>query len=182
MRTRLTDDPGRMKTAASAGQRREIPDDFKYNPKKLKYLKQVLHNVSTSLGTLTSALNTFSRMKGPEISPDGLLGGVGYIIPIREIKQTLISEIHSLSNIADCLADELTNPRWGIKDDSEVKKLIEEKEEVMEKVDEEISPDDLVNTVEDDDKGDEEEKVIDTKELKMASAVKKSLLNFFENK
>jgi hypothetical protein len=111
--------------------------------------------VSVALGTLSSALNEFSRLKGPEISPDGMLGGVGYILPIREIKQTLNTSIHNLGNVADCVADELNNPRWNVKDDKEVKKLIKEKEDVEEKVEEqqqempependEIIPDDIV--------------------------------------
>lgn len=129
-----------------ASQRRNIPDDFRYNPKKLKHLKRILHNVSVALGTLTSSINEFSRMKSPEVSPDGLLGGVGYIIPIKDIKQSLVTSAHELSNIADCIADELTNPRWEAGDDTEVKKLIEEKEKAVEEVEEEIEPGDVVDS------------------------------------
>jgi len=172
MRERFTDNPGRLKTAA--GVRREIPSDFKYNPKKLKHLKKILHNVTVSLGTMTSSLNEFSKLKGPEVSPDGLLGGVGYIIPLKEIKETFNSSIRNLSDVADCLADELTNPRWDVQDDKDVKKLIKEKEEVLEDVedaeedakkedDDDLSPDDLVTVkdLEEDtsDKDDEESAV-----------------------
>lgn len=136
-----------MDKKAAGVTRRSIPDDFSYNPKKVKHLKRVLHNVSVALGTLTSALNEFSRMKGPEVSPDGMLGGVGYIIPIREIKQTLNATVHGLSNIADCIADELTNPKWQVKEDKDVQELIKEKEDVVEKaedVQEDIAPEDVV--------------------------------------
>lgn len=154
MRTRLTDDPKRLISAASSGNgRREIPDDFKYNTKKLKHLKAILHNVSVALGTLSSAFNEFSRFKGPEISPDGRLGGAGYILPIKDIKQSLQNSIYSLSDVADCLADELNNPKWDVKDDKDVKKLIKEKEEAVEQVEEIIekpeeddSSDDITNT------------------------------------
>lgn len=130
----------------AAGLRRAIPEDFTYNPKKLKHLKHVLHNVSVALGTLSSALNEFSKLKGPEISPDGLLGGVGYIIPIQEIKQGINTSVHTLSNVADCIADELTNPRWNAREDKEVKELIKEKDKVTDKLDEQqeelmIAPD-----------------------------------------
>jgi hypothetical protein len=118
--------------------RRSIPDDYTYNAKKLKHLKAILHNVSVALGTLSSAHQEMSRIKGPEISPDGLLGGVGYIIPLQEIKQTLNSSIHGLSNVADCIADELTNPRWNVEDDKEVKELIKEKEKATDKIDDTI--------------------------------------------
>ena len=89
-------------------------------------MKKVLHNVSIALGTLTSSLNEFSRVKGPDISPDGRLGGVGYIMALTDIKQTINSAVHNLGNIADCIADELTNPRWGASEDKEVKELIED--------------------------------------------------------
>lgn len=185
MRQRLTENPERFKLAASNTARREIPEDFKYNPKKLKHLKRILHNVSIALGTLTSALNEFSRLKGPEISPDGLLGGIGYIIPIKNIKQDMITNVHGLSNIADCIADELTNPRWNAKDDKEVEELIKEKDEVVEKVDEEINPDDLVtvNDIEEDDTSEDEgqEKQASMKEDVLASAVRQSLISFIGN-
>jgi len=207
MRERFTDNPERYITAASV--RREIPDDFKYNPKKLKHLKKILHNVTISLGTLTSSLYELSRLKGPEVSPDGLLGGVGYIIPLKDIKESLNGAVRGLSDVADCLADELTNPRWDVKDDKDVKKLIKEKEEVLEKVeevDDSINPDDLVTVEElkedgEEEDGEESEPISDpdpdnkekeeSRELKtanikgenkFASAVCESLVNFFQNK
>jgi len=176
MRKRHTDDLVRLK---SAGIRREIPEDFKYNSKKLKHLKHILHNVTIALGTLTSSLNEFSKLKGPEVSPDGLLGGVGYILPLRDVKETINSTIRGLSDVADCLADELTNPRWNTKEDKEVEELIKEKEEIQEKVDEEINPDDLV-TVEEVEENIDNNETVDKKASVLESAVKKSLINFFE--
>jgi hypothetical protein len=143
MRKRFTDHPDEMTKAAAASVRREIPDDFKYDKKKLKHLKHILHNSNVALGTLTSILNEFAKLKGPDISPDGLLGGIGYIIPVKEVKQAINNAVHGLSDIADCIADELTNPKWNAEDDKEVKELIKEKDEAIEKVEEEINPDDV---------------------------------------
>jgi len=137
------------KISAGGSQKRAIPDDFKYNPKKLKHLKSVLHNVSVALGTLTSSLNEFSRLKGPEISPDGLLGGTGYILAVQDIKQTLYTSVHALSNVADSIADELTNPRWNVAEDKDVKELIKEKDDVQEEVPDDvddIKPEDVENS------------------------------------
>lgn len=134
-RLRITD---RLASKQAASSRREIPEDFTYNKKKLKHLKHVLHNVNVALGTLVSAHNEFSRVKGPDISPDGLIGGLGYILPIKDIKETLNGCIRNLSDISDSLADELTNPHWDAEDDTEVKKLIKEKEEIEEQVEEEV--------------------------------------------
>ena len=142
-RIRITD---RLASKLAASSRREIPEDFQYNKKKLKHLKRILHNVNVALGTLVSAHNEFSRIKGPEISPDGLLGGLGYILPIKDIKEALNGCIRNLSDVSDSLADELTNPHWEAQEDSEVKKLIKEKEEIEEKVEEEVEDDDQEGT------------------------------------
>ena len=187
MRKRLTDRLER--TAASSGLRRQIPDDFKYNAKKLKHLKHVLHNISISIGTLSSALTEFARVKGPEISPDGHLGGYGYILPIKDIKQDIYQMIQKLSDVADCVADELTNPKWDAKEDKEVKELIKEKEEVEEKVEDitpndEINPDDVKTMYEEetaeDDKETPKQASSDSDPVRtiMSSEIKKALINF----
>lgn len=178
MRKRLTDYPEILKTAATV--RREIPDDYKYNKSKLKHLKHILHNANVALGTLTSILNEFSKVKGPDISPDGLLGGIGYIIPIKDIKQSINGAVHNLSDIADCIADELTNPKWNGEEDKEIKKLIKEKDEAVEKVEEEMeesemTPEDVVTS--------EEliEEVKNAHDKVLTAAIKKSLVNFYCN-
>jgi hypothetical protein len=138
MRKRITNRSEQVKTAAASGVRRQISEDFKYNKAKLKHLKNVLHKVTVSLGTMVSAHNEFARVKGPEISPDGLLGGLGYIIPIKEIKEIFNSSIRTLSDVADCIADELTNPKWEASSDTDVQKLIKEKKEIDEQVEEDV--------------------------------------------
>ena len=67
MRERLTKQFDRVVNAAGAGTHRQISDDFKYNKAKIKHLKHILHNVTVALGTLTSAHNEFSKVKGPDI-------------------------------------------------------------------------------------------------------------------
>lgn len=153
MRKRLTKQFDLIKQAAASGVHRQISDDFKYNKAKIKHLKHILHNVTVALGTLTSAHNEFSKIKGPDISPDGLLGGLGYIISIKDIKDALIGAIKNVGDIADCIADELTNPKWDVQDDKSVKKLIKEKKEVeeeaedaIEEPEEDIVPEDVVTS------------------------------------
>ena len=129
MRKRLTDSQIRQ---AAAGLRREISEDFKYDKKKVKHLQKILHNVNVALGTLGSALNEFSRVKGPTISPDGLIGGLGFIMPIKSVKEAITTSVHTLSEVADSLADELTNPHWNAVEDKGTKEVIQEKEKVEE--------------------------------------------------
>jgi len=154
MRKRLTKQFDLVKQAAASGVHRQISDDFKYNKAKIKHLKHILHNVTVALGTLTSAYNEFSKIKGPDISPDGLLGGLGYIHSIKDLKEALLGSIKNVGDMADCIADELTNPKWNAQDDKGVKKLIKEKKEVEEQVEQEveesgdIEPEDVVTSTE----------------------------------
>lgn len=177
MRKRLTDKLYRAKEAASNNLRREISNDFKYDKKKLRHLTFVLHNVNVSLGALVSALSRFSKLKGPSISPDGMLGGLGYIMPIKDIKVSLHDVIQGLSDIQDTVADELTNPRWNAQDDKEVKDVLKEKEKVEDQVEDQVdedsdfSPDDVITSAE---ILEESSKA----EMKLASAVKKALLKY----
>jgi len=126
----------RLTNKQAAGLRREITDDFKYDKKKLKHLHRILHNVNVALGTLGSALGEFSKVKGPQISPDGMLGGLGYVMPIKGIKEVINTSVHSLSEVADSLADELSNPHWNAIDDKETKEVLQEKEKVEEETQE----------------------------------------------
>jgi hypothetical protein len=157
---------------AAGNLRREISDDFKYDKKKLKHLKHILHNINVSLGTLISALNEFSKIKGPDVSPDGMLGGLGYIMPVREMKEFLNNSVKSLSDVADSLADELTNPAWKAEDDKDVKELIKEKEKVEEKVEEmDIVPEDVTTSKE----------VIEKTEIEPEIKLSKLSIKSFEN-
>ena len=62
-RKRLSTIQDKIAAGKTNGLRREIPDDFAYNKKKIKHLQRVLHNVNVSLGTLVSALAEMSKVK-----------------------------------------------------------------------------------------------------------------------
>ncbi|MBE3086365.1 MAG: hypothetical protein IMZ64_09145 [Bacteroidetes bacterium] len=175
MRKRLTDHTSNKQ--AAAGLRREISDDFKYDKKKLKHLHRILHNVNIAVGTLGSALSEFSRVKGPAISPDGLLGGLGYIMPIKNVKEVITTSVHNLSEVADSLADELSNPHWNAVEDKETKEVLKEKEKVEEETQEvleapeEIAPADVLTSKE------VKASNIDTDKI-LPKAVKEALVRF----
>ena len=183
-------------TAKAAGSlRREITDDFKYDKKKLKHLHRILHNVNVALGTLGSALGEFGKVKGPQISPDGLLGGLGYVMPIKGIKEVINTSVHNLSEVADSLADELSNPHWHAEDDKETKELIKEKEKVEEETQEildapeegEVDQEDVALEVPEEEEQLSPEDVKTSKDIKIASvdtdkvlsnSVKEALVRF----
>lgn len=132
--TRLAAD-AKAKPKKKEGLQREIPEDADYDVSKLKHLKKILHNVNIAVGNLTGATKEFSLLKGPDISPDGMLGGKGYIKTVREIKEALATAVHTLADVGDTLVDELNNPKWGIKD-KELEKIEKEKAEIDEQAEE----------------------------------------------
>lgn len=110
-------------------------DGFEYDISKAATLKKALHNINVSLGTLISAMKELSILRGSEITPDGMLGGRGFIMPFKELKVKLSNAITDLSDVTDTLADELTNPNWGLSD-SEKRKVKKENEIIDDKVEE----------------------------------------------
>jgi hypothetical protein len=110
-------------------------DGFTYDKSKAKILKKVLHNVNVSLGTLISAMRDVSMIRGSEITPDGKLGGKGFIMSFKDIKMDINEAVSKLSDITDTISDELTNPMWGLSS-TEKKKVKKEQEEIEDKVEE----------------------------------------------
>ncbi len=108
---------------------------FEYDKSKALLLKKALHNINVSLGTLISAMKELSILRGSEVTPDGKLGGRGFVMPFKELKAKLGTAITDLSDITDTLADELTNPNWELSD-NEKKKVKKENEIIEEKVEE----------------------------------------------
>lgn len=123
------------KTSAKGDVRREL-DGFEYDKSKAKILKDVLHNVNVSLGTLMAAMKQLSMLRGSDVTPDGKIGGRGFIMEFKDVKQGINESVGTLSDITDSIADELKNPGWGLKD-SEVKKLKKEQEKA-EEIEEEV--------------------------------------------
>jgi hypothetical protein len=107
-------------------------DGFDYNKSKAKILKNALHNLNVALGTLISAMKDLAILRGSDLTPDGKLGGRGFIMEFREIKSIINKSIEDLSNVTDSIADELTNPQWGLKE-KEVETVEKEQEVVEEK-------------------------------------------------
>jgi hypothetical protein len=109
--------------------KRDIHEDTVYDTANVKHIKKILHNVNVAMGNLTGALKDISTVKGPEISPDGLLGGKGYIMSLKDLKGDLADSIHKLAGIGDTLADELNNPKWGL-DEKDLNKIQEERNNI----------------------------------------------------
>lgn len=120
-------------------EQREIPEDFNFQAKHVKPMAQVLRSLSCAMGHLNSGQSRFTKIKSVNISPDGRLGGKGYIQQIKDIRTNLAAAIETISNTIDTLHDEIRADHWTCpkkdlseKDQKEVDELISDSEEILE--------------------------------------------------
>lgn len=118
---------------------RKIPHDYNYNPKKRKALAKVLRSTSAALGHSLSAYSTFTKIKSADVSPDGCLGGKGYVFKINEMRKAYMNAVEALSALSDTLYDEVSAPHWSAisrqespEDKAEVEQIVSEAEEIRE--------------------------------------------------
>jgi hypothetical protein len=99
----------------NAGQtnlKRTIPEDYKYDPAALKPMAKMLWSMSVSLGHALSAHKAFVRLKSATISPDGMLGGRGYVMAVKDVRTMLHDACEALSALCDTVHDEVNAPHW----------------------------------------------------------------------
>ena len=117
--------------------KRKFVQQHDFSPKDLKALTKVLWQVSVALGHLTTATNSFTRMKSVKISPDGRLGGSGYDRSVKDMRKDMYTAVEALSGLVDTLHDEVTAPHWHPEllppeDAKEVDDMVEEVERIQE--------------------------------------------------
>ena len=100
--------------ADHAPSKRDIPGDFNYSPKNQKPLATVLLSTLAALGHILSAHNAFAKIKSARVSPDGNLGGRGYIMKIADMRKQYMNCVEALSALSDTLYDEVNAPHWSV--------------------------------------------------------------------
>lgn len=120
-------------------EKRNIPDDHAFDPRALKPMAKALWATSVSLGHALSAYRHLNRLKSTTVSPDGMLGGRGYIMPVKDARQRLFDACEALSALTDTLYDEIQAPHWKPKlaqldehDAEDVERFVEESQKVLE--------------------------------------------------
>ena len=98
--------------AGQSNVKRAIPEDYKYDPAALKPMAKMLWSMSVSLGHALAAHKAFVRLKSATISPDGLLGGRGYVMSIKDTRTMLHDACEALSALCDTVHDEINAPHW----------------------------------------------------------------------
>lgn len=124
--------------SAAPMDKRAIPQGYPYDPKALKPLARTLWSTSVALGHALAAYRQFSRVKSASISPDGKVGGFGYIQTVDKIRDRLHAACELLSSVQDTMDDEIRAPHWKPKlgdldeDEAEdIDRLLEDAQRVM---------------------------------------------------
>ena len=123
----------------SGPQERRIHPDYAFDPRKAKQLAKVLRATTASMGHAMSAYSKFSKLKSADVSPDGNLGGKGYIQKIAEMRRAYMNVIEALSALTDTIYDEVRAPHWAAisrqeddEDRAEVEQIVQDAEEIKE--------------------------------------------------
>jgi hypothetical protein len=158
--------PPGLEGKGSISTKRNIPKDHPYDPKALKPMAKALWAASVALGHALTAYRHFSRLKSATISPDGMLGGRGFVMPMPDMRKRLHEACDSLSALTDTLHDEINAPHWKSKlsqlDENEVgdiEHFVEESQSILENPEEDAEEDskdiEESNDDEDEKKGDD---------------------------
>ena len=92
---------------------REITPDYAFQPRNVKQLAKVLWATSAALGHTMTAYTSFAKLKSSDVSPDGSLGGRGYIQKIADMRRQYMNCVEALSALSDTLYDEVRAPHWA---------------------------------------------------------------------
>ncbi len=121
----------------SGPQERKITPDFAFDPRNTKPLAKVLRSTNAALGHAMSAYTIFTKIKSADVSPDGSLGGKGYIQKIAEMRRAYMNVVEAMSALSDTLYDEIRAPHWAAvsrqedpEERAEVEQIVEDAVEI----------------------------------------------------
>ena len=101
-------------TGSKTGLKRDLKDTAEYDKSAVTNISGMLASLQTSKKSLSDMLNTLGSVSAHEISHDGMLGGRGYVMTIRDIRDDVTSAVNLVTNLVDTISDEPTNPKWGL--------------------------------------------------------------------
>lgn len=122
----------------SSPDKRNIPQDHPFDSRALKPMAKALWASSVSLGHALTAYRQLSRLKSTTVSPDGMIGGRGFIMNVKDVRHKLFEACEALSAITDTLHDEIQAPHWKPKlaqldetDAEDVTRFVEESQGLL---------------------------------------------------
>lgn len=103
------------------------------DPKSKKILAKALWSLAMAFGHIHTGYRIFSKIRASNLSPDGLMGGRGYIKSIRDMRAKLSEAVEILSDVTDTIHDDLNGPQWEARaQDPETQTLMNEAQHVLE--------------------------------------------------
>jgi hypothetical protein len=111
---------------------REMDPKFDFNPEMAEDLALVLRSTAAAMGHAISAQNKFAQIKSRNVSPDGRLGGRGYIQRVADMRRQYFNVVEALSALQDTLYDEVHAPHWAAvsRDDEDTQDVLEQTDEI----------------------------------------------------
>jgi hypothetical protein len=91
---------------------REGLDNYSFKDKGVRSVAKTYKNLAEAFLCMSKAVNNFTSCKSSEISPDGKLGGKGYIQPIKNIRSSMAECLNLMSELIDTFHDEVNSPYW----------------------------------------------------------------------
>ena len=93
---------------------------------------------------MVTASNIFSKIKSSQISPDGRIGGQGFVQDVISIRKAMSETANTISGLIDTFYDEINSPYWKKKtfEDQEkqnqVKQVLEEANQTIDQAQEKL--------------------------------------------
>ena len=115
---------------------RQNIDGFQIQEQGMKAVADTYKHLASAFYHMVQATNTFNKCKSSQVSPDGKLGGKGYVQPIKHIRSSLSDSVNVMSELIDTFYDEVTSPFWKkhtFEDNPMVKDTLSEADKIMEK-------------------------------------------------
>jgi hypothetical protein len=104
--------------------------DFSWTPESLRELAKILWASQRAQSYAMAAFRLFSKMPSAQISPDGLLGGRGYIQNIKDMRTALAQAAEVLAAFTDTVDDEINAPHWQTANVGPAEEIVDQAQEV----------------------------------------------------
>jgi hypothetical protein len=111
---------------------RNMDINHSFNSNCNKNIAKVLRSTLSALGHAMSGYSTFAKIKSRDISPDGNLGGRGYIMEIKSIRRQYMNVVEALSSMSDTLYYEITADHWKAEQNKMLENVMGEVEDIKE--------------------------------------------------
>jgi hypothetical protein len=115
---------------------REGLEGFKFKDQGIKSIANTYKHLAKAFMELSKANHIFVSCKSSQISPDGKMGGKGYVISIKEIRESFGTIMNAMSGLIDTFHDEVNSPylkKTILEDNPIIKSILTDAEDIIDK-------------------------------------------------